>query len=148
MATPGDILDSLEEMDVEAIIKESVQEVSEEYVKRNLDQLYEGLDSEGQKITPKYRRNKYARVKNEMNPLPGLGTPDLFVTGAFYEGTEVRLEGEDLVEESSVDYAKDLEQKYGEEQIWGLDEENHDEFVNEDLQPLIIEKISEQTGLS
>ena len=147
MATPGEILEELEQLDIDALVRESVEEVSTEYIKKNLDQLYEGLNSEGQKILPRYRSNKYARVKNEMNSAPGLGTPDLFLTGAFYAGSKARLEGDDIVEESSVEYSKDLENRYDPNQIWGLDEENHDEFVNEDLQTLIIEKISEQTGL-
>lgn len=148
MSTPADILDELEGLNLEEIVEYSLQEVSAEYVRKNLDQLYEGMGSDGQKIVPQYRRQKYARAKNEMNPTPGFGTPDLFLTGEFYRQTEAKIEGGDLVEESSVEYAKKLEEQYGDDQIWGLDEENHDEFVNEDLQPLIIEKIMELTGLS
>lgn len=148
MATPGEILTNLESLNLQEIIQEAVQEVSQDYVKRNLDQLYEGLGSDGQKIEPQYKVPYYARRKNRMNAKPGYGTPDLYLTGAFAEGTEVALEGDELVEQSSVEYAQYLEKNYSEEQIWGLTEDNHEQFVNEDLRPLIIEKISELTGLS
>lgn len=148
MATPGEISTQLEELNIQEIIQEAVQEVSEEYVRKNLDQLYEGLGSDGQKIEPNYRSAKYARVKNEMNSKPGLGTPDLKVTGTFYDGTEATLEGDDLVEQSSVEYAQYLEKNYTEERIWGLTEENHEQFINEDVRPLIMEKIRALTGLS
>lgn len=148
MATPGTMLDDLEALNLGEIVEDAIQEKKQNYLKVNLDQLYEGLNSDGQKIQPKYRSQKYAKAKAEMNPLPGEGTPDFYLTGELYRQSTIEVEGGDLVEQSGVPYAKDLEDRWGEDQIWGLDDENHDQWVNEELRDAILERVSELTGIT
>lgn len=147
MTTPGDMLDALEGLDMKGIVMEVLEDNKEDYVKKNLEQLYSGLNPEGEKISPEYVPGPYRQKKARMNPAPGEGTPDFFLTGAMYDETEAEIEGEEIVIESSVDYAKYNEERWGDAEIWGLSPINHNEFVFEQLQPIIIEKVSEQTGL-
>ena len=58
--------------------------VQEQITQLNTDQLYKGLTPQGQRLKSySPPRGKYAKAKNQMNPLPGLGNPDLKVTGNF-----------------------------------------------------------------
>src|SRR5579862_6482787 len=134
MATPAETIDDLERLDIAAIVQEALEEKKQEYIRLNLEQLYEGLGSDGQKLTPKYRSNKYARVKNEMNPAPGLGTPDFYVTGQLYDNTFADVDSGGLEIDSRMDYTPKLEERWGEDLMWGLIDDNHELFVEEELQ--------------
>ena len=50
-----------------------VAETSDEITDLNKEQLLSGEDKESKRIRPKYKSPSYARKKNEMNSLPGLG---------------------------------------------------------------------------
>lgn len=148
MATPGELWTALEELDLKGIVMEALEERKEDYLEKNLAQLYEGMSPEEGKIDPPYKNAAYARKKNRMNAAPGYGVPDFYLTGAMYEETHVDiLEDDALVIQSDVSYAKYNEERWGVFEIWGLTEENFDLFVYSGLQPIIIEKVSEQTGL-
>lgn len=58
------------------------------FVELQKNQLYHGLNQDGSKIGEErpYRSRQYAKEKHAMNPLPGEGNPDLFLTGETYEG--------------------------------------------------------------
>jgi len=148
MATPGDIMDNLEQLDLKGIILEAVEAHKEDYVRHNLDQLYAGMNPEGQKITPEYKPGPYRRKKARMNSAPGEGTPDFYLTGTMHEETKAEVDGEEIEIKSNVDYAKYNEERWGDQEIWGLTPENHSQFVFEELQPMILERISEQTGMT
>lgn len=147
MTTPGDMLDALEELNLKEVVLEAIEDHKEDYVKLNLEQLYHGLNPEGEKITPEYVEGPYRRKKARMNSAPGEGTPDFKLSGDLYDETHVQVDDPDLTIGSEVEYAQYVEQRWGTAEIWGLDPENHEEFVQEMLQPLIVEKVSELTGL-
>lgn len=148
MSTLAEIWDSLESLDLREVVADAIEEQKQQYVKMNLEQLYQGLNPDGGKIEPKYRSRKYASAKADMNPAPGEGTPDFYLTGSLYEQTEAEVQGDELVIGSPVDYMAQLEGRWGPEELWGLTEENHEEFVHQDLAPLIIERVSELTGMT
>ena len=104
-----DMMRRVKAMDIEKIVFDAMDANLTNMADENKKQLYAGLDKTGEKITPGYQRNKYARVKNEMNPLPGLGTRDLFATGKFYVGITFERQGDVIQEKSSVSYAEFLE---------------------------------------
>jgi hypothetical protein len=147
MTHPGDMIDALEQLNLKEIVLEAIEDHKEEYVKLNLEQLYQGLNPEGEKITPEYVEGPYRRKKARMNSQPGEGTPDFFLSGSMYEETHAEVDEEEIEIKSDVPYAEYNEQRWGDAEIWGLSEISHEEFVQETLQPLIVEKVSEQTGL-
>ncbi len=146
MATATEMIERLQGLNIRDLLIESIEETAQQYVELNTAQLYEGKDGNDQPLNPTYASPKYARVKNEMNPTPGYGNPDLKLTGAFYGGYELRVEGDDLVKDSDVEYADDLFAKYG-NAIGQLDEANHEQYVNEEMAPVLYEKVRELTGL-
>lgn len=68
-------------------------------------QLQAGVDGTGRKIAPEYASKYYAAKKNKANSAPGLGVPDLFVTGAYYKGIGVTIGDGTYNTESNVPYA-------------------------------------------
>lgn len=56
-------------------------------IELNTSQLVEGKDSHGDSMgtTIPYRSAKYATYKHQINPLPGLGVPDLRLTGDYWD---------------------------------------------------------------
>ncbi len=97
------------------------------------DQLQKGLDNQGNKITPSYRNARYARAKNSRNALPGLGTPDLNLTGSFQKNFYVINRGKEFELFSSDKKASDLNIKY--DNIFGLTPDNEDKYNLEILLP-------------
>jgi len=121
-----------------------VAEVQDEIIKYNTEkQLMLGIDNQGRKLSPKYSRVRYARAKNSRNPLPGLGTPDLNLTGSFHSNFYLVMKGNEFSFLSSDEKADKLTAKYG-NSIFGLTEEN-EELVNLELiYPKLIEWILSQ----
>lgn len=146
MATTRDIIERLQGLNLQELLTESIEETAAQYVDLNTAQMYQGKDGDGQSIAPQYGSESYANEKNQMNPTPGYGIPDLRLSGAFYRGYKVRVEGQDLVKDSDVPYADELFNKYG-NAIGQLDEVNHEEYVEQELAPVLYDKVREQTGL-
>lgn len=135
----------VEQIDNDKIIGNAFESTVDDLAEENKKQLFEGFDKTGEKISRKYSNNKYARVKNEMNPLPGLGVPDLKVTGAFYRGIRVDYQGGKLITASSDEKGTDLEEKYAD--IYGLGGEFKKEFIKNSLRPALNKEITAATGL-
>lgn len=121
-----------------------IAELQDKIVELNTkDQLFKGLDAKGQKLSPKYSRVRYARAKNSANPLPGLGTPDLKLTGKFYSDFFVTAKNGEFELFSSDDKADGLEAKYGED-IFGLSLDNEGKInkqITEELFKWILSKM-------
>lgn len=114
-------------------------EVSQQWVYLNLGQMYKGVNSLGQPIGM-YKSGIYAEVKHRMNPTPGEGIPDLFVTGAFYRGEYVRIEGNKILSGSDDSKNDKLEKRYG-KVIHGLNAESKNEFISTELIPAVRRRI-------
>lgn len=146
MATFAEMIQRMESLALEAAAEKSVEETAEKIEEKNRQQLVEGFDSDGNRLL-RYRSNKYARAKHEMNPLPGLGNPDLKVTGNFQRRIEVRVSDGDIVTNSDDPKAEDLEEKYG-LGIYGLGVEKGNEYIRDDLHPVFKDKIANHLKLS
>lgn len=85
----------------------------------NKKQLIIGQTREQKKIDPIYASLFYALEKNKQNPLAGMYTPDLNLTGAFYGGFFVSITGMSFEISSSDDKTGELTNKYG-PMIFGL----------------------------
>lgn len=103
-------------------------------------QLLLGKGVKGQKLIPQYSRVRYARAKNQLNPLAGFGTPDLKLTGKHYDEFYLTAKNRQLEFKSSVSYAKYLVKKYGISQdIYGLTKQNSDILNDKILLPRLAE---------
>lgn len=138
----GSFKEALENMDLEVIASTSIINTTGQIVKLNVDQLRNGLTSEEGRLI-KYRNPLYALEKNQLNPLPGLGNPDFILTGAFTSPENFRAElvGDAVRIYSIEEKAPKLEARDGADMIYGLGEERHDLYIEEDLEPEFMEEV-------
>lgn len=114
-------------------------EVQEIITKLNTDQLLEGKTPKGQKLEPEYSRERYKRVKNKLNPLPGYGTPDLKLKGDFHSEFYLTAKNQEFELHSSDFKTPFLEKKYGKDNIFGLTVQNNKIVNYEILLPRLLE---------
>lgn len=62
-----------------------------------------GEDAQGHELKA-YKDKKYAAMKHAMNPLPGMGVPDLYLSGALYRNMQVKDTGTGYEIVSTVPY--------------------------------------------
>lgn len=116
-----------------SIAQESVIAVTGDLSTAQKEQLLQGVSSTGGTFR-KYRSASYARLKNTMNPLPGLGNPDLKYTGSFYHGIYVNVSDGKITVGSHDDKAQLLEANY--KNVFGLDPQDMEDFLYGKLRPV------------
>lgn len=141
MRTINSLLQSTKRLDVSFLIENSLIETAQTYTGIQKDQMIHGLNSKGTAIG-KYRSKTYAQKKANMNPLAGEGNVDLKLTGSFYDAifTDVRSEG--IIVDSADQKSSALQQKYG-TTIFGLDDDNKQEYINE-VKPVFIQMVTDE----
>lgn len=125
-------------------LRESIEQTKGEIITYNQLQLYSGITSAGYKLSPQYSDGRYAEAKNIDNTAPGLGVPDLYLTGTFYKGIGVVVNSKSFVTSSSDQKAQKLELKYGSE-IYGLTAQNKSEYSLHSVKVVLFAKIKAQT---
>lgn len=96
-----------------------IQETSDKAIELNRQQLYEkSVDKHEMKLLS-YNWPNYAVMKNQMNPKPGFGHPDLYLTGSFQKAMFMKVEKETFEISSSDGKTFDLIKHYGDD-IFGL----------------------------
>ena len=117
-------------------MQQAVEMNEKQILALNKKQLLQGIDSTGAKIKPKYKKDKkgdvsrYARKKAKMNPVPGLETPDLRLSGEMYREMDLVVgipNDREYTITSYVDYLKYLIPKYGD--VFNLTKENTDKLM-------------------
>ena len=128
---------------------DAIIETEDDYLQLNTEQqLQYGTDNTGNSIQPTYKNKYYAKKKNIMNPLPGMGVPDLKVSGEFYKQLKFADVDKQHIEiASDVDYAKYIEKNYG-TAIYGLDNNNRPRYTFGAFFETLKLKIETITGLT
>jgi hypothetical protein len=145
--TPEELYNKLKSVDLRAAVPEIIRQTSFEIEALNKSQLYNyGVDSDGQKLKPAYSGGYYAKEKNYMNRRPGLGKPDLFLTGAFYKGFTVTVTPSAFEVDSTDSKSSSLINQYG-EKIFGLTKDNMKVYAAGVLCDNIQKYVSLKTGL-
>jgi hypothetical protein len=117
---------------LKSIAENSVDETKPDYIESQKDQLIQGSNSSGGTFR-KYRNAVYAKRKNQMNPLPGYGNPDLKLTGDFYSGIYAKVEGGKIVIGSNDSKAQALEANY--KNVFGLNSQEMEDYLYNKLKP-------------
>lgn len=148
MSTIFDFNKRIQAVEIRPIIALCVEQSQYEILAFNRGQLYMGEGSNDKLLSPSYRSEGYAEFKESMNPKPGLGTPDLFLTGAFYNSLQMDVNKSQMTFTvgSKEEKAPKLERKYG-EKIYGLNSENKAYFSQEILRPKIVDKLRSAIGV-
>lgn len=147
MGTVRALLRGFKSIRLEQQIPKIIESDAELLANYNKDQLNRGLTSKGEEVAPGYASAIYEREKFSMNPLPGLGVPDLRLTGAFYSGFNVTAGYTGIFTfDSSDSKTPNLEAKYG-KFIFGLTNENKKIYATTVFIGKIQEYITRKTGL-
>jgi hypothetical protein len=148
MTTILDALANFESVQLEKAIPVIMQSISAEIVDYNLKQLSQGLTSSGVLISPRYRNPAYAGYKQGLNSAAGFGVPDLKLSGDFYAGFYIQIQGMSFTFGSNDSKSALLEGVYSANGgIFGLSDESKIELVENDLKPKVIEYLTQKTGL-
>lgn len=139
MATVHDMMVNLNLLDVKKEIRIAIERNLKTMLTMNQAQLYAGKDTKGGTFA-KYVWHDYAWMKNEMNPIPGEGNPDLKLTGSFYRGFYATIMSGSIFMNSTDAKAEELQAKYGGDNgdlLFGLNDDNQElfgEFTEHDFQ--------------
>lgn len=145
MATARALYRRAQKVDIDSAIQDAFLQNKEYFEEQNRKQLTAGFDKQGARLR-RYRSPKYARVKNAVNPLPGLGNPDLKVTGAFHRGIHIaRFTPTALTLTSTNSKAENLLKSYP--NVLGLGGTYKKDFINTRLRPAFIRNVRKPIGL-
>lgn len=143
MTTAMRMMERFQRVNLTELMGEVIEEDPEMVTSLTKNQLKRGLNKKGEKLQ-KYKSDRYAKKKNQMNQLPGLGNPDLIYTGDFISSIVVDVRGDDVVFGAGDRKAPALEAKYG-SAIFGLTDESKKELRPELIQGSA-KKIKQITG--
>lgn len=158
MASPMDLLETLQSVDIVQVASDSLSEFPEEMVMLNREQLMEGKLSTGLDITPSYfddpffksreAAQRYSDWKDKITPNPKRkrGTPNLFITGPFHESLDLEVTRGEYLFTSSFHKAQDIFSKFSED-VAGLTEDSKEILKEEGLQETWQENVEKATGL-
>lgn len=132
--TIEDLIQTLRNVNVQQFCENVIQESGDAYIKLQRQQMNDGSLNSGDLIVPAYS-TRTAKRKDRT-------TPDLYDTGDFYAGINLTVSGGAITIDSNVDYTTWIEHRYT-PNIWGLDDDYKERFIDETLQPLVFEKLVE-----
>ena len=144
MATLREMSKRLKNLDTTKIYIQVMNQESEQVLDMNRSQLLLGLTSRGKKIKPKYRNKRYAQKKRKLNSKPGIGTPDLKLSGDFHNSFTLKKKNNDYEFDATVSYKKYITPSrgdYGYDNVFGLNPKNQKKFNNEIFYPEYMERI-------
>lgn len=147
MGTIRAMLTKFQTLDLESEIPKIIERTGDAIIKRNQDQLIHGLTAKGEEIEPGYYFQQYSLQKQAQNPLPGLGVPDLRLTGDFYKGFNLKVTQDTFEVDSTDEKAFALQYKYG-EYIFGLTKENKTLYATKEFYDEFKSYITSKTGIS
>lgn len=149
MGSMFQLLDRLDRTDIRPIIILCLNQSKYEWLGLNRGQLHDGQDNTGHLQSPLYADERYAEHKNEENPVPGLGVPDYFVTGDYYNSIQVTVNNSQWAiitgSNGDVPYGPKLDSKWP--RNYGLDPENLGFFSKEIVKPKIVATLVKELGL-
>lgn len=141
MATIHEMLRRAQSIDLQAIGVSVVVATKDELIKLNKEQLMDKGEDKNLIKLKSYQNASYARRKNQRNPFPGLGTPDLYNTGSFQNAFQLKINSKNSFDIFSNDSkSSDLQKKYG-KAIFGISEPNRQEYADEFMQPALVREV-------
>lgn len=139
MTTAADLLENLQKVNINEIVKSSLEKTADYLVEANQLQLDSGKDSKGKSL-PDYSAASVEVFGKEPGPMT------LHDTGDFYNGMFLKVDA-DSYELSSTDPKTDkLQADYGPD-ILGIEEKDKEYYVENKLQPEVNKHITDITGL-
>lgn len=131
---------------IDVLVKEIIEAGAEDLINLLQSNLAHGLDGNDDYITPFYRSEAYARVKQDRGSRAPFGIPDIHYTGSFYDKMKLEWLTENSFSIISEDVKyRSLLRKYGID-IMKLSEGAIQYFRINFAHPAFIRKIAALTG--
>lgn len=154
-----ELFDVLGNLDMASVAEEALSKHEEIISTYNQLQLYDGKRSDGRDIFPTYlddpyfttraAAQKYSDWKDKITPnrrrTPGV--PNLYINGYFHSTIEAKVQGTDVIIQSSWGVSADIEGKFSED-IYGLNEDSRESFIDQFLNATFEEIVVDETGLN
>lgn len=144
MASPYELKQRILSLNMRSIAEQAVEDTKQDIVERQQEQLRYGLNRKGQKIG-KYKNDAYAKKKNALNPLPGLGNVDLKLEGDFHREIFVEVTPDVFKTDSKDSKSIDLQKKYPD--ALGLDPDHKKGYANQELRKAFMKHVREKAKL-
>lgn len=144
---------------LEGSVVDVIDQTADSIIALNQKQLYSGRLQDGSPVTPGYLEDpyfksteaaqRYSDWKDEITPNEERpkGVPNLFINGRFYESWSIKASADKITFESSDPDAINIEEKFG-TGIYGLDDDNMNEYRQETFFPALKEEVTAQTNLT
>lgn len=146
MTTAADLLENLQKVNVNEIVKRSLINTTPALLRAQKKQMMAGKTAKGENITPELRSQEYAKQKKAKFQESPFGIPNLRDTGEFQQNIYLEVDSDSYTLDSTDEKSSKLKAKYGEE-IFGLSENSMENYVEKDLKPEFNRQITEITGL-
>ncbi len=146
MATIPEAVSAWTKLNFKDEISKTMEDMAIEIADQNRAQLKKGQTAKGGKFK-EYATDFWSVLKHRMNPIPGFGNPDLFVTGDFASLIKLQMSLSDSGEMFSEDPKNDrLEGMYGAENIFGLNDESLGE-IKPEFSSKLVDNVKIAVGL-
>lgn len=145
MATMREMMERWQAVNAVEITTEAMGENSDSIAELNKEQLLSGQAMDGSPFY-QYKDPAYAKMKNELNPLPGYGNADFKLTGAFQGGIFLKIVGVDYTLDSADDKTQKLKRLSRGAPLFGLSDENKKIAWANIIRNPFVDKLSEITG--
>ena len=134
--TVQDVLDRVNVFDLDFEVEEAFNETAKNFTDLQRDQLFSGINAEGDQITPEYSPRTIAIKKKKGQPTDRVTLKD---KEDFYKGIFIETREDIYVVDSADGKTGALIEKYGEE-IFDLAEKNKDKYIEENLDPVFMDR--------
>lgn len=116
----------------------------------NIEQLMQGLNSQGEQLSPKYSEDpyfksrqaalNYARWKKKLFPDTPFDVPNLIIIGTYHNSITAKRAGNQVQFRASATFASSIEAKYGKKEL-GLSPDNKQIAYREIVKPELVKEI-------
>ena len=149
MATIAAVRANIEKLNLAREGMAVIVDMKPDILQLNKDQLLEGRVKDGGKFQERYQSQSYAEYKHRRNPIPGKGVPDLYNTGAFFDGfrLDVLSEMEYRINSSDSKTAM-LLKKYGRVvSFFGLNADSREDLIKNGYFDELMDRVRKVTKL-
>jgi hypothetical protein len=145
--TVAELVRRLKKIDITKIAGDSLQRNSDKVRELNIQQLMQGLNAEGQPLSPKYSDDpyfksresalRYARWKKKLFPETPFDTPNLIIIGTYHNSITAKRMGNQVQFRASATFASSIAAKYGNKEL-GLSPDSKTTAYNEIVRPDLV----------
>lgn len=149
MPTIAQVKSNIDKLDLAREGMAVVADMKPEFIRLNKEQLLEGRVKDGGKFQERYKSPSYAEYKYRRNPIPGKFVPDLYNTGAFFDGFKLDILSKESYEIDSTDKkASMLKAKYGKVvKFFGLNADSREELIKNGYHDELMDRVRRVTKL-